>query len=938
MIKKQEIKSQEIEYRIIELEKLRAEIWKLALIAEDEIQLVQNLLDKAGPVLGCENISFMPYSENLKEIVVELQWRADGSDIGLGEIIPAWIFKRYVGKPHIQISFDKLPVLLKPVLSLFMRKYGTQSTLIIPYGHPHSPEGYISVNNYSYSRQYSSEEIDLFIELSKIIHLRSKQLQSQAALQASETRYRQIFETNQAIKLIINPGDGRIVEANQTAVRFYGYDYPTLTQMRITEIGTLPEAEVKKNLEKAQREEQLFFNFQHRLASGEIRYVEVYTGPVKTPQGELLYSIVQDVTERRRAEEALKHTTILLNESQRIAKIGSYETDLQSRTWVGSDSFIEVFGLPRKEKYTMDEFQAIVHPEDVAEVMAYFDQCLAEKKDFDYEYRCLRPDGQVIYVSSQSKISYGPNGTPLKIVGIKQDITSRKMAEFARETTLGQFKALINNLQMGILVENANRQIIHTNQFFCDLFGIPDPSAILETDCETASQVASLLFEEPSRFIERTRNILSRGEVILNEELKLKDGRTFARDYVPVYLRHDFIGNMWIYWDVTDHKQMEQRLVQQERLAAVGQLAAGIAHDFNNILTTILGYSEMLQLAPDTPAKMQASLQKITASSQRATHLVRQLLDFSRKSIRQPKPFALNAFTEDAIKFFERTIPENIQIRLTIAPGNYMIEADPMQIQQVITNLVVNARDAMLSGGKLRIDLSRLEVVGEEKCAICSEPIRGDWCCLTVADDGTGIPAGILPHIFEPFFTTKEVGQGTGLGLSQVYGIISQHGGHLTVKSRPNHGTTFTIYLPPSSAQNEQPAHELPPTMVPGKQETILLVEDEPSVLEASTAMLEHLNYQVINARHGHEALAVYRKHRAEIALIVSDMVMPDMDGEALFRTLKAENPALKMVLMSGYPLGQKGAELLQQGVVAWVEKPISVGQLSQVVSKALSN
>ena len=322
--------------RKLELENLRAEIWKLAATTEDESALVQSQLNMAGPVMACQNISFMPYDENQQEIIVKLQWRADGQTIGLGDIVPQWIFKRYMGQPYVQFSFDQLPRWLQPVLKIFQKKYGTQSSLVIPYGDPNQPDGYITVNNYTHAREYTAEEIELFIELAKIIHLRSRQLQDQAAVRASEERYRQIFETNHAVKLIINPADGRIVEANQAAAAFYGYERNTLAGMRVTDIYIMSEAKVRQAMAQAVREEQLVFNFRHRLASGKIREVEVYSGPFETAEGTRLYSIIHDITDRHRAEQArqnseerlaqsLEHLSAEINDRKQI------EQELRSR-------------------------------------------------------------------------------------------------------------------------------------------------------------------------------------------------------------------------------------------------------------------------------------------------------------------------------------------------------------------------------------------------------------------------------------------------------------------------------------------------------------------------------------------------------------------------------------------------------------------------------
>jgi len=369
----------------------------------------------------------------------------------------------------------------------------------------------------------------------------------------------------------------------------------------------------------------------------------------------------------------------------------------------------------------------------------------------------------------------------------------------------------------------------------------------------------------------------------------------------------------------------------------VGQLAAGIAHDFNNILTTILGYAEVMRQPTESRESIQSGLQAISASGRRAADLVRQLLDFSRKSIRTTKQLDMECAVVEATQFLRRTIPEHIRITYRSAAGDYVAEADPAQIQQVIANLVLNARDAIPDGGEVRIELSRIEVNDGERCVTCGEPISGEWICLSVIDNGSGMAPDVVPHVFEPFYTTKDVGEGTGLGLSQVYGIVSQHDGHITVHSTKGAGATFTIFLPPAVQSDAAKEVDTQPAIQKGDGETILLVEDEPDVLDATKRMLKLLGYAVMTADNGQNALRTYRENRADIALVLSDMVMPDVTGDALFHSLNAENPHLKMIMMSGYPLDEKGAALLKEGVVAWFEKPITVNELSRIVGSALS-
>ncbi len=380
----------------------------------------------------------------------------------------------------------------------------------------------------------------------------------------------------------------------------------------------------------------------------------------------------------------------------------------------------------------------------------------------------------------------------------------------------------------------------------------------------------------------------------------------------------------------------QEQLIQQERLAAVGQLAAGIAHDFNNILTGIIGFAELLKMRPDTPVEVrQKDLNSIVEQGQRAAGLIHQILDFGRKSIRQPRKFELVQFLKDTIYFLRRTIPENIHMSLQADIDRLVVVLDPSQIQQVLTNLVVNARDAMPDGGSLILHLS-LTTITNNAPPHTPELSAGEWITLSVSDTGAGIPNEALPHIFEPFFTTKEVGQGSGLGLAQVYGIVKQYSGHIYASSQPEQGSTFTLYLPLPEQRPLASLSEEENSAPLGQGQTILLVEDEKSVLEATQAMLQALNYRVLSATNGQEALQIYQNRQQEIALILSDMMMPDMDGVALFQALRARNPHIKMVMMTGYPLYQKSQEILSQDAVPWINKPMTFRRLAQVIAQTI--
>ncbi len=515
-----------------------------------------------------------------------------------------------------------------------------------------------------------------------------------------------------------------------------------------------------------------------------------------------------------------------------------------------------------------------------------------------------------------------------------------------------RFKAVVDSAEDIIFIKDIDRKYTLVNPAFVTLFGLPKDELLGKTH--------EALFHERVVQTKEIDNQVFSGRRDKGESKRHIRGKLHYFDVIKVPLsdsRGNIIGLCGISRDITARKQMEQelkqsnrqlketlkelknaqeRMVQQERLAVVGQLSAGIAHDFNNILAAILGFSELLLISPDTPESMRPKLQKIAISSQRAAFLVSQLLDFSRKSVRQLEHMDLAVFIKESVQFLERTIPENITITLDIAPGDYLLEADATQMQQIITNLAINARDAMPDGGKLEIKLSQIETSGQEHCIGCGKPISGKWICMTVSDNGRGMEQRTLSRIFEPFFTTKEVGMGTGLGLSQVYGIVEQHDGHLTSWSQVGQGTTISIYLPflPREAYE---ATEKKAPMLKGRGEKILLIEGDPLLMEISKELLENLNYKVIISTSGHDAIGIYEKNMNEIALVLSDMNMPDIMGHKLFQKFKALNPEIKMVIMSSYPLEKEGVELLKRGLLAWFEKPLSLEKLSNIMEEAIS-
>ncbi|MBE7550178.1 MAG: PAS domain-containing protein [Anaerolineales bacterium] len=551
---------------------------------------------------------------------------------------------------------------------------------------------------------------------------------------------------------------------------------------------------------------------------------------------QMLESLTAEIAERKQTEKALRASEERLELVLKGAELGTWDWNVPTGDVVFNERWAEMLGYSLAEiEPKVSSWEKLLHPDEVAALMAALADHLEGRTPlYQTEHRLRAKSGEWKWILDTGKVFVrDEQGRPVRAVGIHQDITERKQAEEALRASEQRFQRLAQNAQ----------DIIYRYRFLPERgFEYVSPAATTITGYTPEEHYADpdLGFKLVHPDDRPLLGAATQGGSNYDSPLVLrwvrKDGAVIWTEQRNVLI-YDQVGNLveleGVARDITKRKQAEEalresnqrlqealaelkhtqeKMVQQERLAAVGQLAAGIAHDFNNILTSMLGYAELLRMSLDTPEAVRADLDKIVASGQRATYLVRQILDFSHKSIRRPRQLDLGPFIKEIVKFLEETIPETIRLSLEIEPGDYLIEADPTQIQQMLTNLVLNARDAMPVEGDLRVTLSRVEAQGEAMCVACHQAVEGDWICLMVADTGSGIPREILPRIFEPFFTTKEVGQGSGLGLSQVLGIIKQHDGHIALNSQAGQGTTVTSYLPPLTLrQNKMPLSESVP-------------------------------------------------------------------------------------------------------------------------------
>ncbi len=531
-------------------------------------------------------------------------------------------------------------------------------------------------------------------------------------------------------------------------------------------------------------------------------------------------------------------------------------------------------------------------------------------------------------------------GTEVRFASALESLTNhlsqilhRRQAERALTFERNLLRSLLDNAPDSIYFKDAAHRFVRVSRSKAAHMGVPREALIGRTDADffPRAQAAAMAADEAQVMASETPIV---GKV---EQVTHPDGETRWVSVTKLPRRDAdgrVIGTMGISRDITEQRRMEEAMRRQERLAAVGRLAGGIAHDFNNLLASIILYTQLpLNRRHELSPRVVRSLETILEESNRAADLVQQVLDFGRRAMLETEPLDLVCFIDRVMEVMRRTIPENIELTLELCPGPCVIEADATRIQQALINLAVNARDAMPDGGQLRIAVCPLGV-GPGDTPPVPEMEPGSWACITVSDTGHGMTEEVQGRLFEPFFTTKGPGEGTGLGLSQVFGIVSMHHGHIDVETAPGDGATFRLYLPCVDGGLQE--HEAAPTseLAVGQSEQVILVEDAIELRAAIQDFLETLGYRVQTADNGEQALRLLEKDRP--ALLITDIVMPRMGGKELLRRTRARYPDLPVIAMTGYILETDLQTLLDDGFDAVLSKPFDIEDLISVIRREL--
>jgi len=767
----------------------------------------------------------------------------------------------------------------------------------------------------------------------------ARQKETADALRASEEKLQAI--TGSAPDAIILMDDqGEISYWNPAAARMFGYTAEEALG-RDLHLFLAPEA----YHEAYQRGFAAFrdtgtgpvvgktFEFVAKKRDGSPFPIEISTSAINVKNQWHAAGIIRDITERKQAEQSLRESEEKYRNILENIEEGYFEVDLAGNFTFFNDSICTMSGYSRSEVRGMNN-RAYTSPETAKRMFRVFSEIYRTGKSATIlDYEIIRKDGTMKTLELSASLMRDSAGQPVGFHGIVRDVTERKRADEALRESEGKYRTVLEANPDPVVVCDRESWVVYFNPAFTRVFGwtleerlgrplerfVPE-----DNQAETKVMMERLMAGE-SFFGLESRRYTKGGQI-----LPVSVSGTVYRDQDG-----NPVGSIINLRDITEQKQLQGQLQHAQKMEAVGTLAGGIAHDFNNLLQAVQGYAELLYRgkAKDNPDC--AGLQKILNAAKRGAELTRQLLTFSRKVESRKRPLDLNYEVQEIRRLLERTVPRMIDIELHLAGDLKIVNADPVQMEQVLMNLAVNSKDAMPQGGRLFIETKNVALDAEFcKTHLGSKP--GDYVMLGVSDTGHGMDSRTIAHIFEPFYTTKGPGKGTGLGLAMVYGIVKDHEGYITCHSAPAVGTTFKIYLPAVDEPAEIPEERERVIEVKRGSERILLVDDEEFIRDVAVQLLREFGYTVLTAADGEEALETYRKEHGRIDLVILDLIMPGMGGMKCLREILKINPQGRVLVASGYSAGGPAREAIDAGARGYLGKPYDIDKMLTVIREVL--
>jgi PAS domain S-box-containing protein len=754
---------------------------------------------------------------------------------------------------------------------------------------------------------------------------------AQERLRESDERFRALFAAA-ATGIAIAEPEGKYVQANAAYCRLVGYTEDELRSLDFAALTHPEDLELNVRLRKemlAGERDSFLLEKRYLKKGGGTVWVRTTVSATRSAVGDItsLIAIAEDISERKLAEKALRHSEERLRLITNLVPHGIFAKDSAGRHIFANPALAELAGLPVEQILGKDDFELVA---DRAQAEAYRADDLAvirsgKKTVISEELRTDLSGRTRILQTTKIPFTVAETGETA-VLGVCVDVTEQKRVD-------ARFRRLVDSNVQGVFFWNTTGQITDANDAFLRMVGY-------QRDDLTAGRV-SWAAMTPPELVEQDERVLkelARAGVCeaYEKEFIGADGARVPVLMAPATFEDNPEEGFCFVLDLSERRKLEQQLLRAQRLESIGTLAGGVAHDFNNILSVVLSFASLIlaDLKPGDP--LRADVSEIVRAGERATDLTRQLLAFSRKQVLQPQVLDLGHVVLGMDKMLRRLLSEAIELSLIVPPSPPgRVLADPGQVEQIVMNLAVNARDAMPEGGRLIIEIADAEL-DAEYAELHHGVVPGSYVMIAVTDTGIGMDAATRERIFEPFFTTKEVGRGTGLGLSTVFGIVKQSQGHIWVYSEPGHGSSFKVYLP----RVEQPADAvvpapLEPTSLRGS-ETVLLVEDESQVRTTARAILQRHGYNVLEAQNGGEALLICEQFPATIHLLVTDVVMPRMSGRQVAERLSPMRPGMKVLYVSGYTEDSVIRAGVLDSSIAFLAKPITPNALLRKVREVL--